>query len=259
MPVAEINGQSINYADSGGDGPAIIFSHGFLMDHTMFDAQVDALSGDYRCIAWDERGFGATPATGPFTYWDSADDAVGLLDHLGIDQAVFTGMSQGGFLSLRAALAHPDRVRGLVLIDTQAGQEDPAVVESYQGMIDHWLSDAPLGEIGEIVASLILGDADLAATWIPIWEARRQDFTTHVAECLLGRDDITDRLGEISCPALVIHGDADAAIPVELGQLLADRIPNASIEVMPGGSHAANMTHPAETNAAMAAFLAGLA
>ena len=119
MPVAEVNGQSINYVDSGGDGPAIIWSHGFLMDHTMFDAQVEALSGDYRCIAWDERGFGATPATAPFTYWDMADDAVALLDHLGVDQAVFAGMSQGGFISLRAALAHPDRVRGLVLIDTQ--------------------------------------------------------------------------------------------------------------------------------------------
>ncbi len=61
-----------------------------------------------------------------------------------------------------------------------------------------------------------------------------------------------------ACPALVIHGDADAAIPLEAGQLLADRIPNASIVVMPGGSHAANMTHPAETNSAMADFLAGL-
>ena len=258
MPVAEVNGQSINYVDSGGDGPAIIWSHGFLMDHTMFDAQVEALSGDYRCIAWDERGFGATPATAPFTYWDMADDAVALLDHLGVDQAVFAGMSQGGFISLRAALAHPDRVRGLILIDTQAGTEADENVEAYGGMLQHWLSDAPLGEIGEIVSGLILGDPDLAATWIPIWEARRSEMNEHPGNCLLSRDDITGRLGEIGCPALVIHGDADAAIPLELGQVLADSIPTASIAVMAGGSHAANMTHPAETNDAIAAFLAGL-
>ena len=67
MPVADVNGQSITYADSGGDGPAILWSHGFLMDHTMFDAQVEALADRYRCIAWDERGFGGTPATAPFT------------------------------------------------------------------------------------------------------------------------------------------------------------------------------------------------
>ena len=257
MPVAEVNGQSITYADSGGDGPAIIWSHGFLMDHTMFDAQVEALSGDYRCIAWDERGFGATPATAPFTYWDGADDAVALLDHLGIDQAVFAGMSQGGFISLRAALAHPDRVRGLVLIDTQAGTEAAENIEAYGGMLQHWLSDAPLGEIGEFVAGLILGDPDLAATWIPIWEERRSEMNEHPGNCLLDRDDITDRLGEIGAPALVVHGDADAAIPLELGQVLADSIPTATIAVMPGGSHAANMPHPTQTNEATASFLAG--
>ena len=258
MPVAEINGQSITYADSGGDGPAIIWSHGFLMDHTMFDAQVEALSGDYRCIAWDERGFGDTPATAPFTYWDMADDAVALLDHLGVDQAVFAGMSQGGFISLRAALAYPDRVRGLILIDTQAGTEAAENIEAYGGMLQHWLSDAPLGEIGDIVSGLILGNPDLAATWIPIWEERRSEMNEHPGNTLLSRDDITGRLSEIGCPALVIHGDADAAIPLELGQVLANTIPNASIAVMPGGSHAANMTHPAETNDAIAAFLAGL-
>ena len=101
---APINGVDITFVDSGGTGPAVLLSHGFLMDHTMFDAQVEALAPQYRCVRWDERGFGATPAPGPFTYWDSADDAVGLLDHLGIDEAVFVGMSQGGFLSLRAAL-----------------------------------------------------------------------------------------------------------------------------------------------------------
>jgi pimeloyl-ACP methyl ester carboxylesterase len=258
MPVAAINGQQITYTDSGGDGPPIIFSHGFLMDHTMFDAQVAALSADHRCITWDERGFGATPATGPFTYWDSADDAVALLDHLAIDRAVFAGMSQGGFLSMRAALAHPDRVRGLILIDTQAGLEDPAVVDGYRDMMAHWMGDEPLGDVGVFVAGLILGDETLAAEWIPIWESRRADYTTHVGDCLLDRDDITDRLGEIAAPALVIHGDADQAIPLELGQVLADTIPTASIVVMPGGSHAANMTNPAETNHAIASFMASL-
>ena len=108
MPIAQVNGQAIHYSDSGGNGPAIIFSHGFLMDLSMFDAQVDALKGEYRCVAWDERGFGQTPVAAPFSYWDSANDAVALLEYLGIETAVFAGMSQGGFLSLRAALAHPD-------------------------------------------------------------------------------------------------------------------------------------------------------
>ena len=121
MPVAAANGIEINYADSGGQGPAVVFSHGYLMDHSMFDRQVTALAPQYRVITWDQRGHGGTRATGAFTYWDSAADVLALLDQLGVERAVLAGMSQGGFLSLRAALTAPDRVQALVLIDSQAG------------------------------------------------------------------------------------------------------------------------------------------
>ena len=92
MPHADIDGQRIFFDDTGGDGPAVILAHGFLMDHEMFEHQVAALRDDYRVITWDERGFGQTEYDGePFTYWDSANDCLGLLDHLGIDRAVVGG------------------------------------------------------------------------------------------------------------------------------------------------------------------------
>ena len=109
MQTAQINGTTISFEDSGGKGPVVILSHGFLMDHSMFDHQVEALKASYRVVTWDERGFGGTPATGEFTYWDSANDVLGLMDHLGIQSAVIGGMSQGGFLSLRVALTAPER------------------------------------------------------------------------------------------------------------------------------------------------------
>src|SRR4051812_46935504 len=141
MPHAEINGQNIYFEDTGGDGPPVILAHGFLMDHEMFAPQVAALRDDYRVITWDERGFGQTKFDGkPFSYWDSAADCLGLLDHLGIDRAVVGGMSQGGFLSLRAALSAPDRVRALILLDTESGVPDPDTMTAEQGMVDMWLS-----------------------------------------------------------------------------------------------------------------------
>src|SRR5262245_30512675 len=110
MPFAQINGQRIHFEDSGGSGPPVILAHGFLMDQSMCDPQVKALKGEFRVIRWDERCFGQTEEDGrPFSYWDSAADCVGLLDHLGIERAIIGGMSQGGYLSLRAALAHPKR------------------------------------------------------------------------------------------------------------------------------------------------------
>ncbi len=143
MATASVNGITISYTDSytdsGGDGPAVVLSHGFPMDSSMFEPQVAALAPEYRVISWDERGFGDTRATGPFTYWDSARDALGLLDHLGIERAVLGGMSQGGFVSLRAALLAPDRVRGLILIDSQAGLENAEAAPAYEQMEQIWL------------------------------------------------------------------------------------------------------------------------
>src|SRR5437588_2885813 len=170
MSYADVNGQRIRYDDTGGDGPPVILAHGFLMDRTMFEPQVGALSGEFRVITWDERGFGETEFDGrSFTFWDSAKDCLGLLDHVGIDQAVLGGMSQGGFLSMRAALLAPQRVRALVLIDTQSGTEDPERLPAYQQMQQTWLQAGPVDELTEAIANLIIGEPELNAAWIAKW------------------------------------------------------------------------------------------
>ena len=148
----------------------MILAHGFLMDREMFAPQVEALSPEFRVITWDERGFGETEFDGkPFTYWDSAADCLGLLDHLGIERAVVGGMSQGGFLSLRAALTAPERVRALVLIDTQAGVEDPQRLPAYRQMQQTWLEVGPVDELVEAIANLIIGEPELNGVWIEKW------------------------------------------------------------------------------------------
>jgi pimeloyl-ACP methyl ester carboxylesterase len=258
MATATINGTDINYEDTGGDGPALLFSHGFLMDHTMFDAQVAELSGDHRCVVWDERGFGATRASGDFTYWDSADDAIGLLDHLGIDQAVLIGMSQGGFLSLRAALAHPERVRALVLVDSAADVDDAETLEGYQGMLHVFGegTDEERSQVFQMVAGLILGDDDLAAEWIPKWDAIDREQLVTAGRALLGRDDISDRVPEITCPILAVHGTADEAIAVDRAKALAADAPDhRGVVEVEGAAHAPNMTHPDQVNGALREFL----
>jgi len=257
MLTARVNGTDIAYADSGTDGPAVVLSHGYLMDHTMFDPQVAALAPDYRVITWDERGFGETAALRPFSYWDSARDVLGLMDYLGLEEAVLGGMSQGGFISLRAALLAPLRVRALVLIDTQAGQEDPAVAPSYEQMEDIWLAQGP-EPVQEIVASIILGSVD-PQPWFAKWARLEAEDTNHSFRCLMDRDDITGRLAEIGCPALILHGTADAAIPMAKAEVLRDGLGGpAELVTVDDGSHAANLSHPDEVNAALLAFLRAL-
>ena len=256
MPFADVNGQHLYYEDTGGSGPAVVFSHGFLMDHEMWAPQVDALSDEFRCITWDERGFGSTPATAPFTFYDSAADCLALLDHLGLHQAVLAGMSQGGFISLRAALTAPDRVKALVLVDTQSGVEDEAVAPAYEGLHDDWVANGP-GNVQDVVAGLILGEGVDWAPWLAKWNAAPPENLTLPFRCLMGRDDITDRVGAISCPAIVFHGDEDKSIPISKAVELCEALPNCDgVVVVKGAPHAANLSHPEQVNGPLGEFLA---
>ena len=258
MPFAQLDDQRICFEDTGGDGLPVIFGHGFLMGRQMFAPQVAALAPEFRVITWDERGFGQTESDGrPFTYWDSARDCLALLDHLGIRQAVFGGMSQGGFISLRAALLAPERVLGLVLIDTQAGAEDPEKIAGYRQLMDSWIADGLSDEVAQIIADIIIAEPEENARWIAKWKALK-DPRRLVAptDCLMEREDITDRLREITAPALVIHGSLDTAIPLERAEALCSGIGGRTeLVVIDGAAHAANLTHPVAVNPPIRAFL----
>ena len=257
MPTAELNGTTIYFEDTGGKGPALILSHGFLMDHTMFDAQVAALRATHRVVTWDERGFGGTHAPGDFTYWDSANDVLALMDHLGIEKAVVGGMSQGGFLSLRVALTAPERVEALILLDTQSGTEAPETVEPYNQLHAAWVEHGSVA-VQDVIAGIILGPGEWPE-WFAKWAALQPDQFTRAFNCLMHRDDITGRLGEITCPALIVHGTADVAIPMAKAEVLRDGISGPTTLVpVEGGPHAANITHADEVNRAIVRFLTAL-
>ena len=261
MPIANVNGQKLYYQDTGGSGPAVIFSHGLFMDHEMFAPQVEALKGKYRCITWDERGHAGTASDtlAPFTYYDSADDLAALLAHLGIQRAVLAGMSQGGFLSLRAALTHPEIVRALILIDTQAGQEHPERLEGHMQLANTWAEHGLSDQLAGVIEGIILGDNwSGAEAWKAKWRKIKPVNMLGCMNTLATRDDVTGKLGQIKVPALVVHGDVDAAIELSLAETLTAGLADAKLVVVPGAGHAANLTHPAVVNPAIEAFLAGL-
>jgi 3-oxoadipate enol-lactonase len=257
MPFADIHDNRLYYEDSGGPGPAVLFSHGFLLDHTMWEPQVAALRAKYRCITWDERSHGMSEVHGPFTHWDSALDALRILDHLGIKQASLVGMSQGGFLTMRAALSAPDRVRSIVLVDTAAGVDPPEVVAGYRDMQRRWVQEGPVGEVAKINAELIFGPGYDYAHWVAKWQAKAPSTHDIAWDTVIERDDILGRLGEIKCPALVINGTHDQAFDMNTARDIHARLGNGKgLVPIEGGWHAPPVTHPGPVTQAIERFLA---
>jgi len=258
MAAATINGQKLTYADSGGDGPAIVLGHGYFLDHTIFSAQAAALSPRYRVIAWDARGHGGTPDTdddSTYSYWDQADDVLGLLDYLNIRQAIVGGVSQGGFIALRAALLAPERVGALILWDTEATPCDPADKVAYRGMFDALTAHGQASDIVEPLSTQLLGVSALRKEWLARWQHRTMPLGS-AAECLLNRDDVSSRLNEIKCRALLMWGEFDKSIPKDRMDLLHERLPGATeVHVIAGSAHTPPLTHPAQVNSLILEFL----
>ena len=263
-PIISTTTRNFHYEDTGGSGPVIVFSHGFLMDRTMFASQVAALKAQYRCISWDQRGHGLT-ATGrlsPFNFYDSANDLSDLLSYLNIEKAILVGMSQGGFLTLRCALTNPDVVSALILIDTEAGVMPPPTITGNQGLLAEWIKDGFDAGLQAKITGEIIGPTepgwDGQSYWTALWAATRFVNLVPSFNALIQRDDISSLLSTITQKALVIHGELDAAVPIADGIALAKGLPNSTFVEIPGAGHASCLTHSDLVNPAILKFLSQL-
>jgi 3-oxoadipate enol-lactonase len=153
-------------------------------------------------------------------------------------------------------LLAPERVRALVLIDTQAGVEDADRLPAYRQMQETWLQNGPVDELAQAIAELIIGDPVLSEPWIAKWKELPRESMRAPGDCLFDRDDISERLGEISCPAIVFHGTADRSIEIDRAEELCRGLSGcAEVVRIEGAPHASNLTHPREVNGPLLDFL----
>ena len=248
------------YRDEG-SGPAVVFAHGTLMDRTMFDPQIDALSDEYRTVAYDLRA--RTEHYAPeYSLDDLADDAAALLDALDVDSCVLAGMSMGGFTALKFALQHPDRLDGLVLVDSMADVHDETQTRTYEAMVDQLLaSDTVPQALAETASQILFGETtrderpELVDRWLQRWLSYNPEAIANEVGSWMHREPLMDRVDEIDVPALVVHGDEDTSIPVEKGRETAEALPDARIEVVEEAGHSSNLEQPDTVNEALQEFL----
>jgi pimeloyl-ACP methyl ester carboxylesterase len=251
MPFVERDGVRIFY-EAAGAGPPVLLSHGYSATSRMWRGQVEALAPRYRIITWDMRGHGQSDSPDdPALYSEAATvgDMAAILDALGIDTAVIGGLSLGGYMSLAFHLAHPGRVRALMLFDTGPGYRNPAGREA-------WNRTAEARAVAFETRGL---DALGSGAEVRIAQHRSAKGLALAARGMLAQFDsrVIESLEGIRVPTLVLVGEKDEPF-LGATDYMAAKIPGAQKVVIPGAGHAANIDNPAAFNAAVEAFLAGL-
>jgi pimeloyl-ACP methyl ester carboxylesterase len=259
----DINGTSLWVEDTGGEGVPVLLAHGLLMSCRMFDAQVAALRGRYRCISWDHRGQGlSAPGTGRAVSVEQVtDDAIALMRALALPAAHFVGLSMGGFVGMRLAARHPALLRSLVLLDTSADPEPAENVPRYRllNVVARWFGlRAVAGRVMPIMfGRTFLGDPARAEERT-LWRTRLVGNARGIYRAVNGvieRAGVVDELARITCPTLVLVGEEDVATVPAKSERIRDLIAGATLVRIPEAGHSSSVEQPAAVTAALAAFL----
>lgn len=264
MPTIQVADVELFYRERG-TGPPLLLLPGHGADSVYWGLQLSALSADFRVLALDPRGTGrSSRGTAPLTVERMAEDALGLLERLGIASCHLLGHSMGGLIAQAMALRAPERIRRLVLAATFS--RVPARARFMAGLRGEVLTR--LG--ARAYATLMMGWSytlgffegrreeaeELRGRWVRHLERLPLDprvLTEQAAA--VAATDLSGRIGGLCCPTLVLVGAEDWLTPPELSRELAGRIPGARLVVLPDAGHALNIERAPEFDATVRAFL----
>jgi 3-oxoadipate enol-lactonase len=254
------NGIRINYELSGRkDGPVVILSHSLASSLKMWEPQMEMLESHFRVLRYDTRGHGKSEATpAPYTLELLGEDALGLLDQLGMDQVHWVGLSMGGMIGQSIALNHPHRLRSLALCDTAAiipAEAQPIWDDRIQGVRRKGMESQL-----EVTMERWFTPSFLSLN-PPILTLIKEEFLATPAEGYIGcagairRLNYLSRLSEINLPTFIIVGEDDPATPVSASQAIHEHIKNSSLVILPSTRHLSNVEQPRVFNENLVEFL----
>ena len=259
-----VNGISMAYSDQG-TGLPIVFLHAFPLNRTMWAAQEQALSSRFRIITIDLRGHGESDAPlWRYSLEQSADDVNALLGQLAIQQALFVGLSMGGYTLFAFYRKYAARVKGLILADTKAEADTAEGKEGRFQMAQTAYKQGP-SAIADIMIPKLLSPATAQARPEIVQHVRAMIEGNHISGiagdlmAMSERPDSIPFLSQITCPTQIIVGELDQVTPPSDAKIMADQIPNAKLAIIPGAAHLANLEQPEAFSHIVAAFASELA
>jgi 3-oxoadipate enol-lactonase len=263
MPHIERQRQRISYAETG-SGPAVVLGHSLLCSGEMWENQVPVLGASYRVVNIDYRGHGkSSTVRSRFTLSDLVDDTVAILDELGIEQAIWAGLSTGGMVALRAAVDVPERVRAILVADASAASEPlyPRVKYRALGLGARIVGLRPFVPA---VLPIMFGKTTLRENrvlvdeWIPNLLSIDLPSVLRVLEAVVTRESLLGDLPGIDVPSLVMVGNEDVAQPVPRSQQIAEGIPGSLLEIIPKAGHLCALEQPERVTEVMLEFFDSL-
>ena len=250
----------INYDVTGRAGPAVVFIHGWTHNLSVWDDQVAALSGRYRVVRFDRRGYGKS--TGFSDQSADPQDLLTLLEALHIPRAYIVGHSRGGDVALRFAAAYPQRVSGLVLYGafSKAFPASPDFAQMIASLPDvarrNGLDSAGKLLLASPVAWVPPGRNDITERYKRLWASYSgKDLLDPHPESNRVPEPTTEQIKALRVPTLVIVGDHEAPFIAAADDSLAKWIPGAKKVVIPNAGHGAHFAQPASFNSALMDFI----
>lgn len=255
-----INGLSV-FLEGSSKNKSIIFIHGFPYDHTMWKAQIDELSKNYFCVAYDIRGLGESPiGDGQYTMESFVDDLELILTELKLDKPVLCGLSMGGYISFRALERMEEKFSAVILCDTRSDADGNEGKLKRAAAIKR-INTEGLATFAKDFITNCFGDH--------YKQNDKEEFEKRIAKsstfnpagvkgsllAMLGRNDTTEYLIRIKIPVLVICGENDALTPPPVMKALADKINGAEFVIIKNSGHMSPIENPREVNEAIKKFL----
>ena len=270
MPTIQTNGIE-TYYERQGDGRPIVFIHGAIMDHRMWATQMDALDDEFTTVAYDVRGHGRTGKSDVPTYTVDlyVEDLDALLTALDLERPVLCGLSLGGCIAQAYAATYPEKIAGLVLVDTFTQAPlgltgrllftNLRVFAALDRIVRYKALNRFQMRVGNLIKPGVAGEGGIVQELIDTGSTiTHAEFVKIVNSLVAFPRGGNVELSQIDIPTLILYGENEPSLMRDHAVLMSELIPNAAaVTEIPDAGHASNIDNPMFFTEALQGFLNG--